>query len=215
MNEKWRDVVDYEGIYEVSNKGRVRTQGRYVKSKGSSTRYLKPKILKERITKEGYNRVALSKCGKPTNKLVHRLVMEAFDKKSSQLVNHKNGIKTDNHLDNLEYCTYQENSRHAVDIGLIKIGTRNCEEEIIHDYKNGMRFSSLKKKYNTTYYQLKKVLLENGIEIESRGIRRRRYNYNDAEIFSLLKKGMTEKEVANQLNITRAVVNYRKKLKKS
>ncbi|PTH36721.1 NUMOD4 motif-containing HNH endonuclease [Staphylococcus agnetis] len=214
MKEIWKDVVGYEGLYEVSNQGRIRSKERYVKVKDSNFRYLKSKVLKERITKLGYNRVALYKNSKPANKFVHRLVMEAFDRKSPQPVNHKNGNKTDNHLDNLEYCTHQENSRHAVDIGLINIGTANCEEKIIRDYKNGMKFLQLTKKYHTSYYQLKKVLIENGIEIESRGIRRRKYKYNDSEIFYLLEKGLTEREVANQLNITRNVVNYRKKVKR-
>ncbi|WP_204174232.1 NUMOD4 domain-containing protein [Staphylococcus sp. GDY8P19P] len=214
MTEIWKDVVGYEGVYEVSNKGRVRSKERHVLGKNNCYRHLQGKILKERINKYGYNRVALNKNGITKNKLVHRLVLESFSNKSDKIVNHINGKKDDNRIENLEHCTYKENSIHAVDIGLIKIGTRNKEKNIVSDYKNGCRFSTLIKKYNTTYYQLKKVLEENDVSIESRGLRRRKFEYNDEDIFYLLNKGMTEKEVAKKLNITRNVVSYRKSLKR-
>ena len=187
MNEIWKDIPGYEGIYEVSNKGRVRSKQRLALGKNNCYRKLPEKILKERINKNGYNRVALYKNGIVKNKLVHRLVLEAFSGKSDKIVNHINGKKTDNRIQNLEYCTYKENSIHAVDIGLIEVGTRNKEKNIISDYKDGYRFSALTKKYNTTYLQLRKVLKENNIPIESRGFRRRRYKYEVDDIFRLLK----------------------------
>src|SRR5699024_1513491 len=110
MKENWKDVVGYEGIYEVSNYGRVRSKQRLALGKNNCYRKLPEKILKERINKNGYNRVALYKNGIVKNKLVHRLVLEAFSGKSDKIVNHINGKKTDNRIQNLEYCTYKENS---------------------------------------------------------------------------------------------------------
>lgn len=130
--EIWKDVKGYEGIYKVSNHGRVYSYPKKnLKGYGATHN---GKILKPcpSIKNKTYCGVVLSK-GKTRKKSnIHRLVLETFvpNKKSSKLVvNHKNGIKKDNRLCNLEWCTRSQDRQHAYDTGLRKITKRmrdNC-----------------------------------------------------------------------------------------
>lgn len=95
--EIWKDVVGYEGRYQVSNLGRVRNK--------------EGKILVPQLTRTSYYKVTLFN-GKKKGKLIHRLVMEAFVGQSDLQVNHKDFNKVNNCLSNLEYTTPKENIQH-------------------------------------------------------------------------------------------------------
>lgn len=109
--EVWRDVKGYEGLYQVSNMGRVKSLGR----KDRFGRVIKERILEPAVTHNGYLRVGLHVDGKRKMLRVHRLVCEAFhenpDNKSE--VNHVNEDKTDNRACNLEWSTRTENCNHG------------------------------------------------------------------------------------------------------
>ena len=109
--EVWRDVKGYEGLYQVSNMGRVKSLGR----KDRFGRVIKERILEPAVTHNGYLRVGLHVDGKRKMLRVHRLVCEAFhenpDNKSE--VNHVNENKTDNRACNLEWSTRRENINHG------------------------------------------------------------------------------------------------------
>lgn len=105
MQEIWESVNGYEGLYEVSNLGRVRSLKRATTS---------GVVLKQTV-KHGYMHVCLSKEGKPSTKSVHRLVAEAFiaNPMDKPVVNHLDGDKTNNAVSNLEWATYSENELHS------------------------------------------------------------------------------------------------------
>ena len=123
MNEIWKSVKNYEGFYEVSTFGRVRSLGKtlckYNHGTLCKTKYC-PQILSQRYHTAGYLLVNLSKNKQQKTERVHRLVAEAFipNPEGKCFVNHKNGMKDDNRVENLEWCTPTENNIHAYKSGL-------------------------------------------------------------------------------------------------
>lgn len=122
--EEWRDIEGYEGKYKISNCGRVMSVSRTVKCNKNASRNVEQCILKPHVDHKGYLRTWLNDYGTGKTHFVpiHRLVAKAFipnpDKKPQ--VNHIDGIKTNNHASNLEWCTNQENQIHAWAMGLQK-----------------------------------------------------------------------------------------------
>lgn len=119
MEEVWNDIKGFEGYYQVSNLGRVRSLDRYVKHSSGGKQLVKGKVLIQyERGKTGYMCVRLSKNNEITNYNVHRLVAEAFIPNPLNLpcVNHKDEDKTNNHVDNLEWCTYQYNNTYGTAI---------------------------------------------------------------------------------------------------
>jgi len=103
-NEVWKPMVEFNSQYLVSNLGRIK-----------SIRFKKTKIIKSCMNNRGYIRIGLQSVDKHfVNRLVHREVANAFLKNPNNYpqINHKNGIKWDNRIENLEWCTNQENSYH-------------------------------------------------------------------------------------------------------
>ncbi len=121
MTEEWRAVVGYEGFYEVSNLGRVRSLDRNDVLSNGVTRFQRGRILSPGHNGSGYYTVQLCKKSCLTHFYVHRLVAFAFldpPKKDQIEVNHKYGIKSDNRASELEWTSATENVRHAFQVGL-------------------------------------------------------------------------------------------------
>lgn len=121
-DEIWKDIKDYEGFYQVSNYGRVRSLDRtvYFRNKKGSRDYI-GKILKQKYHND-YAMVNLNKNKDLKSLYIHRLVAEAFieNTRNVNVVNHIDGVKSNNHLENLEWVTSAENKAHAIKTGLSK-----------------------------------------------------------------------------------------------
>lgn len=120
MKEQWRPVVGYEGFYEVSDLGRVKSLDREIHYQDGRIYFLKGRVLKNQLLKSGYVNVNLSVNGKQRVYTVHALVASAFIEKGEHdtQVNHKDGNKSSNRLDNLEWCCQSHNMKHAYKNGL-------------------------------------------------------------------------------------------------
>lgn len=119
----WTDVEDFLGFYQVNNIGQVRSVDRYAFHRGNKAYHLiRGKILSARINNCGYLSVRLSKDGRNFTRFIHRLMAEAFIENSfnKPFINHKDGVKTNNDPDNLEWVTHSENMIHAYRLGLCK-----------------------------------------------------------------------------------------------
>lgn len=120
MVEIWKDIIGYEGLYKVSNLGRIKSLYRVVphKSKGSKT--IPESIKKLNVGTNNYYIVMLNKNGEKITKTVHRLVAIAFlsNPENKKEVNHKDGNKLNNNIYNLEWNTVSENRFHAFRTGL-------------------------------------------------------------------------------------------------
>lgn len=115
MNEIWKDIKGYEGLYQVSNLGRVKSLKRYVNHSGNSKRIVYERILKPVVDNTKYYVVSLWKNNIHNRVHIHRLVIEAFipNLDNKPFVNHIDGNKLNNCIDNLEWCTPKENNIHA------------------------------------------------------------------------------------------------------
>ena len=119
MTEIWKDIAGYEGLYQVSNLGRVKSLERYKDNNGGLVK-MPEKIMRIAVDTIGYNIICLTKKGKRKTHKIHRLVANAFvpNPQNKREVNHKDGDKHNNADSNLEWTTRLENIRHAYDTGL-------------------------------------------------------------------------------------------------
>lgn len=154
--EVWKPVVGYEGLYEVSNKGRIKSLKRSTVTKEGWVQNVHGGICKQKDTRDGYKEVTLFKNGKPKSIRTHRLVAFAFLGKPTDdrtEVNHKDGNKKNNSVSNLEWVTSSENQLHAYRMGLQKVSGNaiSGKKDIVcitlqhyeHGYANMQRYLKL------------------------------------------------------------------------
>lgn len=159
--EIWKDIPGYEGEYQVSDKGHIKSLGRRVKLREGTTRFHKGRILKLILRHNGYYRVNLRGT---TQKLVHRLVLEAFVGlcPKGMECRHLNGIKTDNKLANLAWGTRNENMQDRIKNGNINRGEQRWSSkltesdvfEIREKLSMGVSHSIIAKQYGVSRSQI-------------------------------------------------------------
>ena len=164
MIETWKDIKGYEGLYQVSNLGRVKSLERYRTSmlKNQKQTKINERILRGNVRK-GYVSVVLSKQGFSKGFNVHRLVATAFipNNEGGHYINHIDGNKQNNIVSNLEWCTCSENAKHAYQTGLKKPSTKKklklYEVNEIRESK-GVYQKDLAKKYGVSQQTISKII---------------------------------------------------------
>lgn len=200
-NEIWKSIViskndkliDLSKDYQVSNYGRVKVLKRKVWNRFDYI--LKPEIiLKARFNKKGYVNYILQKDGKKFCVIGHRITLNAFVKNifNKPQVNHKNGIKIDNRLCNLEWCTNSENLKHALEFGLFKNKKR------IYKYAKRKNISKKEIREKQLYFlnKYRDLAIEKASKTNSKSLEVYDKNGN------FIKKFNSFKEAQNEMKIT-------------
>lgn len=201
MKEIWKDIKGFEGCYQVSNLGRVKSLERKV-TDVKKTQIIKEKIKNQSDNGNGYMTVHLYMNGKRTIKYVHRLVAEAFiGIHNHKEINHKDFDRKNNILDNLEYCNRIDNIRYSLNANrydesklvqdIRQYGKKsNMLKEIIKLNNNGITKEEICRRYKISYNTLKKY----GIELKNYGTKGMSFNnkkilcINTDEIFNSISE---------------------------
>lgn len=161
--EIWKDVKNYEGLYQVSNLGNIKSLDRIVETKNRKNYLRKGKVQKKSVNSFGYETVGFTVDSKTKIYRVHRLVALSFieNTENKPQINHIDGNKTNNNVNNLEWCTSSENQIHSVSTGL-----SNPSYPLLKGSKNGRsllkeeQVVEIRNKYIPYKYSAKKLALE-------------------------------------------------------
>lgn len=180
MKDTFLDIVGFEGLYSVSSRGNIYSYKNY-KDCG--------RIMKQYIRKNGYCEIGLSKDKKRKTYLVHRIVAKAFIPNPDNLpeVNHKNGIKSDNNVDNLEWVTSSQNQIHAI---------KNCLQSFTQKHRETARLICKKNGENNKgkIFKTRKTNKEQDAEIKER------FNNGESSLKLALEFGVSKKTILNIKN---------------
>lgn len=182
--EIWKDIEEFNNLYQISSYGRVRGKGRVL----CNGKYLKPKYLKPAFNNTGYLQIRITIDNERRIYLVHRLVGKYFipNTDNKLTINHKDGNKSNNHVSNLEWLSQQDNCIHAALSGLTRVGSKShrsrlTEEEVsdIVRFSKYLNIPQISKIMNVEYTIIHKIL--NGYAWNQiTGLPRKRYHLKEA-----------------------------------
>jgi hypothetical protein len=190
MEEIWKDIEGFNGRFAVSNKGRVLSKARYINRPYGKT-FKEDYILKPHKTHKGYLAVDLDK---KKNKVIHRLVALAFipNPENKPQVNHIDGDKTNNNVENLEWCTNRENTIHAYETGL------NKNRESIHQYSLEGKLIRIW----TSAYEIERVLGIGNTTIQAACTRK---NHKTKGFYWMYEKDVLLKNIQAEVAMNKAI----------
>lgn len=135
MKEIWKDIPEYEGLYQVSNYGNVKSLSKTIIRSNGYKQTFKERKLKPRLSKNGYLTVMLFKNKEGKTKAIHKLVAKTFilNNKNKRCVNHKDENKLNNCVDNLEWCSYKYNNNYGTknESKKVKVNQYDLEDNFI------------------------------------------------------------------------------------
>ena len=200
----WKPIENYNSLYEVNEKGEIRSLYHWNGHKYEKRK--KPYILKQTNTTTGYKKVELAKDGKKKSLRVHRLVATAFipNPMNKPYINHIDGNRINNCVENLEWCTQHENVVHAYETGLNKI-SHITKEELQKYVENGLTFHQIMKKKHISVKRLQNYYKIYGVRNLSN-----KYNIDLNQLKIDLEKGIPNKELAKKYKCSNMLIATRK-----
>ena len=208
--EQWRNIKGYEGLYQVSNKGRVRSfvmwNGHTYKPREKSI------ILKMSKTTTGYWKVELSNRGKRKSHKVHRLVAAAFilNFQNKPNINHIDNNPLNNNVENLEWCTQSENLYHAGVFSKKRKVPLEEVKKVIGLYKNKVKVREIAKMYNCSICPIYQILKTHNVTIQTSQETKNIYNI-DLDLFKKhVDDGKSNKEIQKLFSCSKGIVATRK-----
>jgi hypothetical protein len=173
MEEIWKEIKDFEGLYQISNLGRVKALERTVEDQdgayGKRTRQLKERVLISKRKKDGYREIGLSKEGQRYGFLIHRLVADAFldNPENRPFINHKDENKENNELSNLEWCLSEYNANYGTRNERLKNHSSNSHPILQVDKKG-----NILAEFNNAYQAAEKIFGMEDLDVSACGIRK-------------------------------------------
>jgi LysM repeat protein len=217
--EIWKPIEGYEGFYEISNSGRLKSNTRKIWN-GRCWYKKQGKIMKQSKTTTGYWKAELVGRDKIRKSFkVHRMVAESFISKveGKDLINHKDGNPLNNKVGNLEWCTQSENMQHAHDTGLIKNELKKFEKEIATEYETNkeITMNGLAKKYGCSITAIQRYLRKNKVVIRGISHTQNIYSIDREKMVAYFREGLRDKQIAEKLGGNRKLIGtYRSMYKK-
>lgn len=204
--EIWKDIQGYEGLYQVSNLGRIKSL--------KKEKILKPSV--QYINKhKNYKRlkVSLTKNHIKKDFMVHQLVARAFihNPNNYNLINHIDGNTLNNYVSNLEWCAQKYNVQHSISRQLKKpIIPCNQIPIICKKYQNGKSGTQLAMEYNVSKTTIYRILKKANIRIKNSAETRNKYYLNLNDLLNDFKSGLTNKQIQEKYNCSKQIIAVRK-----
>lgn len=207
IKEVWRDIPGFEGYYQVSNLGRVKS---LIGWNGHG--YInRERIIKPSLTSTGYYKVDLKKNGKRKVYKLHRAIAQAFipNPQGKPFINHIDGNPLNNDISNLEWCTNQENIQHGYKLGLIP-STMEHHADFIRRYKDGETAKQIAESYGISPIPVLNALKKNGVKARPSVFYRDKYHIPLDTLYEMFDMGMSNQQIAAIFGCSNNLIGVRR-----